>query len=76
MNTGSRQGLGFEDPSGWGLLGLTLGVLTGFAVSLYLVIPLFPRAHATGSLTVMTALVVVAMTLGGGVGYLATRRPR
>jgi len=75
----SPRAPGVEDASGWGLLGLTLGILAGFAASLYLVIPLFPTVHATGSLTVMTVLVVAAMTMGGGIGYLATRgkaRPR
>ncbi len=65
---------GTQDASGWGLLGLTVGVLAGFVVSLRLAVPLFPRPVGTWGLTAMTTLVVAAMTGGGGIGYWLTRR--
>ena len=65
---------GVQDRAGWGLLGLTFGILAGFALSMYVLIPLFPKTDTTGSLTVMTAIAVAAMTVGGTLGYLATRR--
>ena len=48
--------------------------LVGFAVAYYWVVPLFPRVKTTGVITVMTTLVAAAMTIGGALGYLATRR--
>lgn len=72
---GRRSDRGVQDTSGWGLLGLTIGILGGFAAAYYWVIPIFPRVKTTGVITAMTALVVAAMTIGGALGYLATRRP-
>ena len=71
---GGRSDRGVQDTSGWGLLGLTIGILVGFAVAYYWVVPLFPRVKTTGVITVMTVLVAAAMTIGGALGYLATRR--
>ncbi len=65
---------GVQDVSGWGLAGLTLGIVAGFAASFYWLVPLFPKVRTTGNITLMTVLVVAAMTLGGTIGYLATRR--
>jgi hypothetical protein len=74
MDAFDRQTRGCQDVSGWGLAGLTAGIIAGFLIAYYGLIPLFPRIETTGMLTLMTALVVTAMTLGGAVGYLATRR--
>ncbi len=65
---------GIQDASGWGLLGLTVGALAGFALSLQLAVRLFSRPVGTWGLTAMTTLVVAAMTVGGGIGYWLTRR--
>jgi hypothetical protein len=70
----SDDSTGAQDTAGWGLLGLTLGVLIGFFGSFYGLIPLFPRGGDVLMLTIMTAIVTAAMTIGGAVGYLATRR--
>ena len=72
MSVGRPSGV--QDTAGWGLLGLTVGILAGFAVGLYLVVPLFPKTSSIPALTVMTTLTVVAMAVGGGLGYLLTRR--
>lgn len=65
---------GTQDRSGWGLLGMTLGILLGFFITFYFLVPLFPKSNATLNLTLMTTLVIAAMTAGGAVGYLALRR--
>ncbi len=65
---------GVQDVSGLGFLGLTFGILVGFFGSFYWIIPLFPKVKAVGNLTMMTTVVVAAMTIGGALGYLATRR--
>jgi len=65
---------GVQDASGVGLFGLTLGILAGFLASFYWIVPFFPKVKAMGNLTVMTAVVVVAMASGGALGYLASRR--
>jgi hypothetical protein len=69
-----RTGRGVEDTAGWGFLGLTLGIVGSFVVSVPLLVPFFPKPAGNWALTVMTALVVIAMTIGGAVGYLVTRR--
>jgi hypothetical protein len=69
-----QTGRGVEDTAGWGFLGLTLGIVGGFVVSVPLLVPLFPKPVGNWALTVMTCLVVIAMTIGGAVGYLVTRR--
>jgi hypothetical protein len=74
MDASDRQAKGCQDVSGWGLAGLTAGIVAGFLISYYWLIPLFPRVQTTGVLTLMTAIVAAAMTLGGVVGYWATRR--
>ncbi|HEX9867017.1 MAG TPA: hypothetical protein VGC99_00230 [Candidatus Tectomicrobia bacterium] len=74
MNPSNQPAKGCQDVSGWGLAGLTAGIVAGFVIAYYWLIPLFPRAKTTGVLTLMTTIVVAAMTLGGVVGYLATRR--
>ena len=65
---------GVQDTSGYGMLGLTVGTLAGFAASYYGLVPLFPKVKTTEIITLMTTVVVVAMTLGGAVGYVSTRR--
>lgn len=65
---------GTQDTSGWGLAGLTLGIVAGFLSVFYLVVPLFPKVKATGPLTLMTVLAVAAMTFCGTIGYQLTRR--
>jgi ABC-type antimicrobial peptide transport system permease subunit len=70
----SSSAQGVQDVSGLGFLGLVVGILAGFLASFYWIIPLFPKDKAIGNLTVMTIVVVAAMTIGGAIGYLATRR--
>lgn len=78
--TTSRAGVlesaqrGVQDVSGWGLLGLTIGILAGFVIAYYWLVPLFPKVKTTAVITLMTTVVMAAMTLGGVIGYLATRR--
>jgi hypothetical protein len=74
MDASDRPATGCQDVSGWGLAGLTAGIVAGFLISFYWLIPLFPTVKTTGVLTLMTASVMAAMTLGGAVGYWATRR--
>lgn len=74
MHPSDQPAKGCQDVSGWGLAGLTAGIVAGFLISYFWLIPLFPRVQTTGVLTLMTAIVAAAMTLGGAVGYLATRR--
>jgi hypothetical protein len=65
---------GVQDTSGYGFLGLTVGTLAGFAASYWGLVPLFPKVKTTEIITLMTTVVVAAMTLGGALGYVATRR--
>lgn len=65
---------GTQDVAGWGLLGLTVGTLAGFFLAYYGVIRMLPKTDSTLMITVMTSITVVAMTLGGGIGYVATRK--
>ncbi len=65
---------GVQDKTGWGFAGLTLGIVGGFLAAFYFVVPLFPKVKATGNVTMMTVVVVAAMTIGGAIGYIATRR--
>lgn len=65
---------GVQDRSGWGLLGLIVGVLAGLALSFLLVLPMLPKDKGTLMITLMTTIVTGAMTLGGALGYLAGRR--
>ena len=74
MNTSNHTARGVQDVSGWGLAGLTAGIVLGFVLAYYGLLPLFPRVKTTGMLTLMTTMVVAAMTLGGAVGYVVTRR--
>jgi hypothetical protein len=68
-----RRG-GVEDVSGLGLVGLTLGILLGFVAGCFWAVPLFPKSKSVEILTAMTTVVVALMTIGGGLGYLMTRR--
>lgn len=65
---------GTQDKSGWGMLGMTAGILLGFFLCFWFLVPLFPKDKGTFNVTVMTTLVTAAMTIGGAVGYLALRR--
>ena len=65
---------GVQDRSGWGLLGMAVGILLGFYASFAWIVPLFPKDKTTMSLILLTTIVVVAMTMGGAIGYLTTRR--
>jgi hypothetical protein len=51
-----------------------VGIVGGFMASVPFAVALFPKPVGNWSLTVMTTLVVVAMTVGGALGYLLTRR--
>jgi hypothetical protein len=72
--TSSRGRDGVADVSGWGLLGLTVGVLSGFLLGCFQIVPLFPPSNSPAVLTMMTTAVVGLMTVGGAVGYLVSRR--
>jgi archaellum biogenesis protein FlaJ (TadC family) len=70
----ATEGRAVEDVSGYGLLGLTLGIVAGFLFAFYLIVPLFPKTGSTEVVTLMTSVVVALMTVGGGVGYVLSRR--
>jgi hypothetical protein len=74
MNPSDHPAKGCQDVSGWGLAGLTGGIAVGFITAYYWLIPLVPKVKTTAALTLMTAIVVAAMTLGGAVGYWAMRQ--
>jgi hypothetical protein len=63
-----------QDKAGWGMLGMTVGILAAYFLVFYFLIPLFPKDKATLNVTLMTTLVTAAMTIGGALGYLALRR--
>jgi hypothetical protein len=65
---------GVQDRSGLGFVGMTLGVVAGFLLAFYYLVPAFPRDKATANLTLMTSVVMAAMTTGGAIGYILTRR--
>lgn len=71
---GGRAESGTQDVAGWGLLGLTAGTVAGFFLAYYGALPLLPKYDSTLMVTIMTTITVVAMTLGGGIGYIATRK--
>ena len=70
----NRAESGPQDVSGWGLLGMTVGTVTGFFLALYGAMPMLPKDHSTLMITFMTSITVAAMVLGGGIGYIATRK--
>lgn len=74
MNRPNHTAKGVQDVSGWGLAGLTAGIVVGFAIAYYGIIRLLPTDKTTGTLTLLTTIVVAAMTIGGAIGYLVTRR--
>ena len=65
---------GTQDKSGWGIVGMTLGILAAYILVFYFVVPLFPKDKGTLNVTLMTTVVTAAMTIGGAIGYLVTRR--
>ena len=74
MNRPTHTVKGVHDVSGRGLAGLTAGIIGGFIIAYYGIIRLFPTDKTTGTLTLLTTIVVAAMTIGGAVGYVLTRR--
>lgn len=65
---------GPQDRSGWGLLGLLVGVLSGFALTFYVILPMLPKDKGTLMITLMTTIITAGMTIGGAVGYMVARR--
>lgn len=65
---------GIEDPSGRGAIGLTIGVIGGYALSYLYAVPLLGRARTMESVTLMTTVVMASMIALGALGYFATRR--
>jgi hypothetical protein len=70
MTTPSSAPVAVSPDRGWGLLATAAGILLGFLVSFLVVLPWFPKDGGTWNLTMMTAVVTAAMTLGGAAGYL------
>ena len=69
----ARKGL--EDRGGFGLLGLTGGLIGALVISYYTVAPALLGDKSIGSQTVAAIVTLVLMIVLGGVGYYFTRRP-
>ena len=74
MTTPSPAPVPVSPDRGWGLLATGAGILLGFLASFFVVLPWFPKDSGTWNLTMMTAVVTAAMTLGGAAGYLLVHR--
>lgn len=72
--TESMPAEGIQDKSGWGLLGLTLGILVGFFAPYFLAMPMFPKVQDALVIATATTLTVASMTLGGLAGYFLLRK--
>lgn len=65
---------GLEEASGRGAVGMTAGVLLGYALSYLYLVPMLGTAKTAESVTLMTTVVMASMLGLGTLGYLLLRR--
>jgi hypothetical protein len=65
---------GIEDNSGRGAIGMTLGIVGGYALGYLVLVPLLPKDKSTNGVMLLTFVTMASMVGLGVLGYFATRK--